>query len=241
MLLPTINAVHTHITTGDWECPECGANVFGSKISCYRCQCPRPGGPGPNARDWSARDSDDRSPTGGRYDSSRDRPLGRSDDRFQSSRSDSESRNTPSFESRNSKNTESRNTPSNQRFQSRDAPYEDRSQSAYGAGRDDRGGGAQRRDRFPPFLRKDGDAVPVDEVEIVGLIGQREEARRGRDYTTADNLRDVLQRQFGVAVSLGPVPCGALVVVACLVASLACKMMHPSSRICMHSMYLLAR
>ena len=206
MLLPTINGAHTHITTGDWACPECGANVFGSKPSCYRCQCPRPGGPSPNARDWSARDSDDRSPTAGSYDSSRDRPLGRSDDRF---------------ESRNTRNTESRNTPSNDRFQSRDAPYKDRSQPAYGAGRDDRGGGAQRRDRFPPFLRKDGDAVPVDEAEIVGLIGQREEARRGRDYTTADNLRDVLQRQFGVAVSLGPVPCGALVLVACLVANLA--------------------
>lgn len=35
---------------GDWVCPECGANVFASKSACYRCSCPRPGGPGPTAR-----------------------------------------------------------------------------------------------------------------------------------------------------------------------------------------------
>jgi len=29
---------------GDWSCPECGANVFASKMECYRCSCPRPGG-----------------------------------------------------------------------------------------------------------------------------------------------------------------------------------------------------
>ena len=29
---------------GDWTCPSCGANVFASKNSCYRCQTPKPDG-----------------------------------------------------------------------------------------------------------------------------------------------------------------------------------------------------
>ena len=40
----------------------------------------------------------------------------------------------------------------------------------------------------------------VDEREVVDLIEQREEARKNRDYGTADTLRDVLQQDFGVAV-----------------------------------------
>jgi len=30
----------------DWECPKCGANVFGSKSSCYKCGEPKPRGGG---------------------------------------------------------------------------------------------------------------------------------------------------------------------------------------------------
>jgi cysteinyl-tRNA synthetase len=40
----------------------------------------------------------------------------------------------------------------------------------------------------------------VDEREVVDLIEQREEARKNRDFGTADTLRDVLQQDFGVAV-----------------------------------------
>ena len=27
---------------GDWTCPSCGANVFASKMSCFKCQAPKP-------------------------------------------------------------------------------------------------------------------------------------------------------------------------------------------------------
>ena len=36
---------------GDWSCPNCGANVFASKMECYRCSTPRPGGGGGVAGD----------------------------------------------------------------------------------------------------------------------------------------------------------------------------------------------
>jgi tRNA pseudouridine13 synthase len=29
---------------GDWTCPSCGANVFASKSSCFKCRAPKPGG-----------------------------------------------------------------------------------------------------------------------------------------------------------------------------------------------------
>ena len=29
---------------GDWTCPGCGANVFASKMSCFKCQMPKPEG-----------------------------------------------------------------------------------------------------------------------------------------------------------------------------------------------------
>ena len=28
---------------GDWECPKCGANVFASKLACFKCRTPKPG------------------------------------------------------------------------------------------------------------------------------------------------------------------------------------------------------
>jgi len=30
------------IRAGDWECPACGTNVFGSKAACYKCKTPKP-------------------------------------------------------------------------------------------------------------------------------------------------------------------------------------------------------
>ena len=38
------------VRPGDWECPACGANVFASKMACYRCQAPKPGGGAPPMR-----------------------------------------------------------------------------------------------------------------------------------------------------------------------------------------------
>jgi rubredoxin len=29
---------------GDWNCPSCGAMVFGSKSECFKCRTPKPGG-----------------------------------------------------------------------------------------------------------------------------------------------------------------------------------------------------
>ena len=34
------------VRPGDWTCPSCGANVFASKMNCYKCQAPKPGGGG---------------------------------------------------------------------------------------------------------------------------------------------------------------------------------------------------
>merc|ERR1719343_164902 len=31
---------------GDWDCPSCGAMVFASKSSCFKCGTPKPGGGG---------------------------------------------------------------------------------------------------------------------------------------------------------------------------------------------------
>jgi hypothetical protein len=118
---------------GDWACPECGANVFASKSACYRCSCPRPGGPGPRARDVDG---------GGR-----DMQRGGS---------------------------ERQSWAADERGWGGDA-------------------GPQRSSRFPPFVRQRGDRAQVDEVEVEELIEQRETARKGRDYYTADSIRDMLQ------------------------------------------------
>jgi len=64
----------------DWDCPKCGANVFGSKSACFKCGEPKPGGGGRGGYDRR----DDRG--GGRYDDRGgrgydDRDRGRHDDR----------------------------------------------------------------------------------------------------------------------------------------------------------------
>jgi hypothetical protein len=33
-------------TGPNWECPKCKADVFGSKMACFKCQTPRPEGTG---------------------------------------------------------------------------------------------------------------------------------------------------------------------------------------------------
>ena len=53
--------------------------------------------------------------------------------------------------------------------------------------------------RFPPFVRQRGDSAVVDEVAVADLLADREEARRMRDYDTADRIRDLLQADFGVS------------------------------------------
>ena len=37
---------------------------------------------------------------------------------------------------------------------------------------------------------------------VMNLIEARDEARRGRDFSTADDIREVLQQDWGVAVSV---------------------------------------
>ena len=34
---------------GDWTCPQCQTNVFASKMACFRCRAPKPGGSGGGA------------------------------------------------------------------------------------------------------------------------------------------------------------------------------------------------
>ena len=35
-----------NVRPGDWTCPSCNANVFASKMECFRCQAPKPAGAG---------------------------------------------------------------------------------------------------------------------------------------------------------------------------------------------------
>jgi len=57
-----------------------------------------------------------------------------------------------------------------------------------------------RRPFSEPFRRDDGDDVPVDERTVSRILSQREDARKSRDYRTADDLRDSLSREFDVTV-----------------------------------------
>jgi len=69
---------------GDWECPSCGANVFGSKSACFKCGEPKPSGGGGGRGDYGRRrdDRDDsRGGGGGRYRDRSYSPDRRRDDR----------------------------------------------------------------------------------------------------------------------------------------------------------------
>jgi len=81
---------------GDWSCPACNANVFGSKSACFRCGEPKPsggggggGGGGRGDRDggrddrdrYDDRRRDDRGYDDRRRDDRRDDDRGRYDDR----------------------------------------------------------------------------------------------------------------------------------------------------------------
>ena len=66
--------------------------------------------------------------------------------------------------------------------------------------------GGNRGDKVPfsqAFKRAEGDAAEVDARAVEGLIREREDARKSRDYKTADGLRDELVRNFGVNVDDG--------------------------------------
>jgi len=71
---------------GDWTCPACGANVFGSKSSCFKCNEPKPrtGGREDDRYGGGGRD-DDRYGGGRRDDRYDDR---RRDDRYDDRRRD---------------------------------------------------------------------------------------------------------------------------------------------------------
>ena len=38
------SAPKADVRPGDWTCPNCGANCFASRVSCFKCQTPKPGG-----------------------------------------------------------------------------------------------------------------------------------------------------------------------------------------------------
>ncbi len=54
------------------------------------------------------------------------------------------------------------------------------------------------------FKRGEGDAPEVNARSVEGLIGEREDGRKSRDYKTADGLRDELVRNSGVNVNGDP-------------------------------------
>ena len=78
----------------DWTCPACGANVFGSKSSCFKCGEPKPRGGG-----------------GDRYDRGRDRD--RYDDRRRDDRYDDRRRDSRDYDRRDrSRSPPRRRSPS---------------------------------------------------------------------------------------------------------------------------------
>jgi hypothetical protein len=74
-----------------------------------------------------------------------------------------------------------------------------------------RSGGAwaagKRGDKLPfsqAFKRGEGDTAEVNARSVEGLIQEREDVRKSRDYKTADGLRDELVRNSGVNVNGDP-------------------------------------
>ena len=65
----------------------------------------------------------------------------------------------------------------------------------YGGGYGGGGGG-----RSHGFMRAPGDTAPVDEQRIDAILTQRNDAKRARDFETADRLRDQLQAEFNIRV-----------------------------------------
>ena len=88
---------------------------------------------------------------------------------------------------------------------------DNRDRKFVGRERGGRGGGADwagdhRGDKVPfsrPFKRAEGDVAEVDAGAVEEMIREREDARKSRDYKTADGLRDELVRNFGVNVDDG--------------------------------------
>jgi len=67
--------------------------------------------------------------------------------------------------------------------------------------------GGKRGDKLPfsqAFKRGEGDAAEVNARSVEGLIREREDVRKSRDYKTADGLRDELVRNSGVNVNGDP-------------------------------------
>ena len=58
------------VRPGDWDCPSCGASVFGSKSACFKCGEPKPRGGGGGGGGGGRGGYDDR--RGGRDDRGRD-------------------------------------------------------------------------------------------------------------------------------------------------------------------------
>ena len=67
--------------------------------------------------------------------------------------------------------------------------------------------GGNRGDKLPfsqALKRGEGDAAEVNARSVEGLIREREDVRKSRDYKTADGLRDELVRNSGVNVNGDP-------------------------------------
>ena len=197
---------------GDWECPECGAAVFGSKDACYRCSCPKPENPRPAAN--RQRDRGDRDRRGGRFDRpGRERGRGRNmRDMGPWARAEDDGTEVDEGVILNYLQTRD-DARAGRDFATADdirgILAEDFSifvdddvrewwvgePRAREKGQGDRGAG--------PWARAPGDEADVDEAAVLSLIAQRDAARTERDFATADEVRDALQMDFGVAVDDG--------------------------------------
>jgi hypothetical protein len=139
----------------DWDCPECGALVYGSKVECYRCGCPKGEDTGPpqrfKAADGQGGPQDMRPPRG---------DYGPRDDYG---------------------------------YDERRAPREDRRPPRGDFERPPRGDGGKHADvytdRYPPFVRVGDMEAVVDDADVEELLAEREQARRFKDFTLADDIR----------------------------------------------------
>jgi len=193
------------VRPGDWMCPECGATVFGSKRSCFRCSAPKPRDAQPAGRGdgggWGGRGE---GRGGGRGGRGRDAgPWTRASDDtaevdenmvLNMMRARDEARAARDFE-----------TADDIRAVLREdwgvSLHDDSREWWVGEDRD-RGRGAGRS-REPPAAwsrSPDDDTADLDEERVMTFIEQRDAARAVRDFEEADRLRDELQSELNVAL-----------------------------------------
>jgi hypothetical protein len=194
---------------GDWECPECGAAVFGSKDLCYRCSCPKPA----NARAAAGRGRErgSRGSGGGRWGGGeRDRGRGRGKREMGPwTRAQDDGAEVDAAMVLNMMHARD-DARAGRDFATADdirsvlaedwSVYLDDDLREWWVGEPRERERGQGDRPVGPWKRAVEDTAEVDEDAVMGLVKARDEARALRDFATADQVRDSLQMEHGVAV-----------------------------------------